>query len=318
VREFRPPEEVFNPESLASLAGAPLTIGHPRGGVVTASNWSALTKGHVGDSITPDGNFVSAPVRVQDAETCNRVDAGDYPEMSCGYTADMDDTPGEWEGQKYDCIQRNIRYNHLALLPRNTSRAGPEVGIRLDSMDELVAVSGDESIHYYVNDNSLPKPGTPVNVLDAKDFVSRAEFDALRGENESLKAQLETERKLKTDALDAASPANLDKHVAARTALVEAARHLHPEIKTDGLTAHEIRVAALKHGAPAIKVDGESEAYVQGVFAAQSVMAKAAGEAHKQVQEGSPTPKNDSAGPDKVSAAKAAYQKRMSEQYKGN
>ncbi|MCX7015414.1 MAG: alpha/beta hydrolase fold domain-containing protein, partial [Candidatus Sumerlaeota bacterium] len=42
--------------------------------------------------------------------------------LSCGYTCDLEHTPGNWMGIKYDAIQRNIRYNHMAVV--KAGRAG--------------------------------------------------------------------------------------------------------------------------------------------------------------------------------------------------
>ena len=44
------------------------------------------------------------------------VKDGRSRELSCGYYCDLDETPGEYEGQRYDARQRNIRGNHLALV----------------------------------------------------------------------------------------------------------------------------------------------------------------------------------------------------------
>ena len=55
--------------------------------------------------------------------------------MSLGYVCKIDETPGEWNGQKYDQIQRDINYNHLAVVHKG--RAG-NARIRLDA-DELVS-----------------------------------------------------------------------------------------------------------------------------------------------------------------------------------
>ena len=41
-----------------------------------------------------------------------------------------DETPGEWNGQPYDVIQRNIRINHLALVAN--ARAGDSARLNLD------------------------------------------------------------------------------------------------------------------------------------------------------------------------------------------
>lgn len=143
-REFRPPSEVFHPDSLASLQAAPVTDFHPAG-AVTPENWRQLTVGHVGEDVKQDGSHVSAPLNIQDAEAIRNINAGDRKELSCGYTCDLDETPGIWEGQHYDAIQRNIRYNHVALLPTGAGRGGASVALRLDSTD-AVAVESDKSV----------------------------------------------------------------------------------------------------------------------------------------------------------------------------
>jgi len=126
-REFRPVSEVMAPASLASLRGVPLTIEHPNGGVVTTANTKAVTDGVVMD-VWPDGEFVGVRVRLY-------TDAGiaaarEYRELSCGYEADVMDEGGVYEGQTYEKTQRNIRYNHLSIVPEG--RAGPEARLLLD------------------------------------------------------------------------------------------------------------------------------------------------------------------------------------------
>jgi hypothetical protein len=136
-KELRHPDEVFAPESLASAqAGLPVTVGHPAA-LVTLSNSRDLKVGTTVRDAAAEGRFVSAPIQIEDAQACARIDAGDLVELSTGYTCDYDPTPGVWEGQAYDGIQRNIRYNHVALLPAGGGRAGSEVSLRLDAGDGL-------------------------------------------------------------------------------------------------------------------------------------------------------------------------------------
>jgi len=53
-------------------------------------------------------------------------------DVSIGFTFDTDKTPGEWEGTKYDYVQRNIFLNHVAA-PIETGRCpGPICGIGFD------------------------------------------------------------------------------------------------------------------------------------------------------------------------------------------
>jgi hypothetical protein len=136
-REYRPAEEVFAPDSLTSLRSSTLTDLHPDPAAypagVTAQNWNDLAVGHVGDDVRPAGEFVAVSVLVQDAAEVAMVDAGTRRELSCGYTCDVDPTPGTTPaGEAYDAVQRNIRYNHVALGPSGWGRAGSECALRLD------------------------------------------------------------------------------------------------------------------------------------------------------------------------------------------
>ena len=57
-------------------------------------------------------------------------------ELSCGYNLRLDETPGVWEGQPYDAIQRDIEINHLALVDK--ARAGEQARLNLS----LIHISG--------------------------------------------------------------------------------------------------------------------------------------------------------------------------------
>lgn len=149
VREYRPPEEVFSDASLASLGGIPVTIGHP--GAVNAANWRDVAVGHVSDAPParrPDGalEWLESQVVVSDAKALDRVAQGDLVEVSMGYSADVVDQAGVApDGTRYDRIQKNIRFNHLALLQDGRARAGRGARLRLDSNGDEMAIRNDSS-----------------------------------------------------------------------------------------------------------------------------------------------------------------------------
>ena len=133
IRELRPIEEVLAPESLATLRGVPVTDLHPPE-LVTPENFRTHSRGHVlGDAVPEDGTKVSAVLAVQDAELIGKVERGDAREVSLGYEMEIDPTPGVWNGEAYDQVQRRIRYNHAALGPVGWGRAGRDVALRLDA-----------------------------------------------------------------------------------------------------------------------------------------------------------------------------------------
>ena len=102
-REYRPPEEAFDKDSLASLKGKPITIGHQ--GMVTSQNAANIRPiGTVLSAGQADGDTITADVVLYSLPTSAR-------ELSCGYNLDLDETPA---GEPYDAVQRHIRYNHVA------------------------------------------------------------------------------------------------------------------------------------------------------------------------------------------------------------
>jgi hypothetical protein len=134
--ELRPADEVFAEDSLVTLKSAPVTQGHP-GSLVTPDTWKRLAVGHAGDDVRRDGEFVAVSVCVQDAATLELVRSKELVELSCGYSCDLDETAGTFEGKPYTRIQRGIRYNHVALGPEGWGRAGSDVRLHLDSNTAL-------------------------------------------------------------------------------------------------------------------------------------------------------------------------------------
>jgi len=117
-RELRLPEDVFAEESLASYKGKPIIITHDAG-LVDKDN---VHQEQIGTILTEgyrSGDVVRAEIIIHD--TNEMKDCG-LKELSLGYSLDLEHTPGEWNGQHYDAIQRNIEINHLALV--GSARAG--------------------------------------------------------------------------------------------------------------------------------------------------------------------------------------------------
>jgi len=139
-REARIPDEVFSDKSIASMKGIPVTNEHPVD-LVTAHNATSLTKGWTGHDVkTRDGRYLETTVKIVDEATIAQVLDGKH-EVSMGYEVEKDESPGRFDGEEYDVIQRNIRYNHLAIVTKG--RAGPDVKLRLDAADNEI-LNSDE------------------------------------------------------------------------------------------------------------------------------------------------------------------------------
>lgn len=130
------PEDLFTREALDSASGAPITNEHPKDGsqVVLVDNRNS--KNFVSGSISAPqiiDNAIEAQATIYDSELIEDVLNGEKEQASIGFVYEEDATPGEYAGVKYDSIQRNIRINHVAMVPKG--RAGDKVKIHFDCSD---------------------------------------------------------------------------------------------------------------------------------------------------------------------------------------
>lgn len=157
IREFVPEETLFEPASLESLAGAPVTLQHPPE-MVTPSNYKEYSQGSVNGMPKRDGDNLVASMLVIGNEALHAVEYDGVSELSPGYSVDLDETPGEWQGHKYDRVQRKRRYNHQAIV--DAARGGSVCSLRFDGAN--VPNNEDNSMTQI----KLPGGGT-VEVADA-------------------------------------------------------------------------------------------------------------------------------------------------------
>ena len=130
-RELRLPDEVFAPDSLASYEGKPIIITH-NAGEITKENVEDEIIGTILSQAYRDGDDVRAKIVIHDTD---KMKQSGLRELSLGYSLTLDETPGEWNGQPYDAIQRNIRVNHLALV--SAARAGEQARLNIDGKEIL-------------------------------------------------------------------------------------------------------------------------------------------------------------------------------------
>lgn len=120
VLVYRAPEEVFADGAVNGWAGVPVTKDHPPE-LVGPDNVKQYQVGDVRDKAHIDlsEGWLGLEYIVRDSDAIAAFDSGAYGEVSGGYTATLDWTPGVTaDGQHYDCKQTNIKPNHLALVPR--------------------------------------------------------------------------------------------------------------------------------------------------------------------------------------------------------
>lgn len=180
-RELRIPEEVFSDESLASYEGKPIIITHDAG-LVDKSNVSRFQIGTILSKGYRDGDDVRADIVINDTDSMKQCG---LKELSLGYSLDLDETPGVYNGEPYDAIQRNIRINHLALV--REARAGEQARLNIDSRDTTKSVlKGEKVMKKKTRKDSAP--------MAAGDFSKALEeFVARRASRIAEKPTTETE-----------------------------------------------------------------------------------------------------------------------------
>lgn len=283
-RELRHPDEVFKADSLSTLSLVPMTLGHPSDGMpVTARTAKRSVVGAIGDTVKQDGRFVRAPYVIHDDAAIGEVESGRQRELSCGYNCDLDNTPGVFEGEAYDSVQRNIRYNHVAILPRG--RAGSEVRIdcadveefpfspdtqqsqqatrfdtmktiRIDGIDlDVTSPAFDQAWQKFLLTNEKT-----ITDLRTENATLKTEADKQRGRADGLDTEIE---KLKKES----APDAITKKINERVALVaKATKVLGSKYNADGKSDDEIKRAVILKVVPAAKLDGQSADYVSARF----------------------------------------------------
>lgn len=300
-RELRHPEEVFKPESLATLSGIPITYRHPKN-MVAPSNAKATIVGYTGDQVNVvDNKFIKLKGTVTDGGAIEKVVSGEAVQVSCGYVADVIEEAGIFEGETYDCVQKNIIYNHVAIVERG--RAGEEVKFRLDS-DQAILFD-QELVNNIVKGDTMTKIKIGDADYEVSDELKKA-FDGLmksqKDEMEGLKKQMKDGSKEKKDSQEqidklqakydglatekeelvskleeAKAEKKLDSKqihtfVQERKGLEEVANKILSEeikaetVKLDELDNESIKKEVVKKVAPNLTIEEKSDAYIEARF----------------------------------------------------
>ena len=257
-REYRPPEEAFNADSLASIRGKPITLGH-HGWVSSANYREAKPVGTVISDGRQDGNNIRADVVIYSLDTDDR-------ELSCGYQTELEETPGVTEdGQHYDAIQRNIVYNHLAIVPRG--RAG---NARLNMDGEQILESEVDKMSKKIKLDNGIEYDVPAEVevafgaMIAKADEQKKELDAMTAKFDSATAEIE---KLKQDAVKAEAEFKEKFDSAIKTTIeLRTIAQKHGIEKADEMSNEEIKKAVVMKVHPKLSLDGKSAEYIEVAF----------------------------------------------------
>ena len=315
-RELRLPEEVFSPLTLNSMKLKPVTLNHPTE-LVTSDNADKLQVGSLGDNPSwtkewhdrnweevTDGINCAIDMVITKKDAVDAVLNGKQS-LSMGYTCDLEMAqPGStWCGVEYDFIQRNIRYNHCAIV--DSARAGDnaKIELRADSEDAVledimvtkidggtkmslkkikldgIEYEAEESVIKALNAEKARADAAENDACETKKSMDKkvADFEKKVTEFEKRISELEAERdsaKEKKDAAeaelakikaDAADPTHLDAAVKAKIELLHNAEKAKVEVKED-MSDMDIKKAIITSQFPKANFDGKDDIYIQARY----------------------------------------------------
>lgn len=315
-RELRLPEEVFSLSTLNSMKLKPVTLNHPTE-LVTIDNADKLQVGSLGDNPSwtkewehrnweevTDGINCAIDMIITKKDAIDAVLNGKQA-LSMGYTCDLEAAqPGAaWCGIEYDFIQRNIRYNHCAIVDAARAGDNAKIELRADSEDAVL-----EDMVFYKKTDGGTQMLKKIN-LDGIEYEAEAEvIKALQRADEKAKkaeedaceqkkamdkkvadledkekelekriSELEAERdsaKDKADSLekdlekakaDSADPKRLDEAVKAKMELLHNAEKAKIEVKAD-MSDMDIKKAIINSAFPNAKFDDKDDVYIQARY----------------------------------------------------
>lgn len=306
VGRLRSVEEVK--KATESINCKPVTLQHPNQ-PVSLDNIDDLQVGMSSNDASFDGLNNHVTITVTSPKAIKAIENGEVKAISMGYKCDVVDNAGVWQGSKHEQEQRDIVYNHIALV--REGRAGDQVrfcvgdsaeaedifGISLEE-DKATIKDGKEIKNPSVNDESNNKTKMEQSMktihLDGVEYqadekvieaLQAAQADSAEkleeihtlldgiADLESQVAGLQEDLKTANDEVDEAL---IDAAVNAKLAIMDVARSAGIECDASS-DVSELKRQVIAAAFDNIDLDSvEDESAVNALFAsASSVLAKA-------------------------------------------
>ena len=188
-RLLRDPEELR--KAVSTFNNKPILTRHIGVSVVNPPKDAII--GSTGEVADFDGTYLSNSMVIWDVDSIMGIETERQKENSSSYRYRLDMTPGEYEGEAYDGVMRDIVCNHVAIVP--SGRAGSDVFV-YDSKPSIgkTLMSKLDKFWAYI----LPKLASDADPEEVKKEVSKViKDDATQAEkdNESEAERLEREER---------------------------------------------------------------------------------------------------------------------------
>lgn len=197
---YRPAEELSKPETVASINGIPVQLRHHAEFADAPARETRV--GATGTDAEWRAPYLMNSLTVFDADAQKAINSGALRELSMAYHYRPEMKAGEFDGQHYDFIMRDIRGNHLALVEEG--RAGADVlvydskpGAKMDRLEEIkaaLAKIAEEVAALKTGQDEEPADGGPLS--DEEEATLKgllARYEKYKGQEQEPAADEEEE-----------------------------------------------------------------------------------------------------------------------------
>ncbi|PWF25051.1 DUF2213 domain-containing protein [Corticimicrobacter populi] len=294
---YRPQEELERPETIKSANLVPWINEHEFLGAEGTPAEKKGVQGTTGESAYFDYPYLRNNIRLYSESMQGLIDRGKV-ELSPSYRCRYEFASGEFEGQRYDAVQRDILFNHLASV--DEGRTGPDLKVQ-DAL--TITYDSAEFINMEFTEEQLAQLRALIEQVLAEKKPAGSDNDTPKTGDE-----VDPDKKPSTDADPAAATAAAatpeEKEAAAKTVesaegaaeMVELAQEAVAEAK-EALeevqeAAKEVEAAPTADGIKRLKdaMDGLKAARAKATKAADAVaLAQSVSDLARQVAKGQDT-----------------------------
>jgi hypothetical protein len=186
---YRPEQSLNNPDTINSFKLLPWIDDHKMLGDLGVPTEQKGVSGVIGEEVYYEAPYLKATIKVFSQAMTDKIQSGEKIELSAGYACTYDWQSGvTQDGVAYDCIQTQMRGNHLALV--DEGRMGHDVKV-MDSADRYFSTIDSKDI--IMPENEVQQP-TLADVLAAilaltamlKPVAAEAKAEEAQGEGAAM------------------------------------------------------------------------------------------------------------------------------------
>lgn len=263
-REYRADEELFRTDSLDSIKGAPVTDLHPKekgeDNFLTPANIKEYIIG-ITENVEREGQYLKGSLIIFDEDAIMAIESGERKEISLGFKCNLEQTPGNINGENYDSIQRNIIVNHVAIGPKGWGRAGADCSIRTDSKNNNLKKGEkmDEVIHFDGIDIALNSDSIKTYLVE-----KRKQLNEIQERLDAANIEIDNKKSIIT-ALE--GPKAVNARVNTRIKLLKQCQEIIGDDEClDSLSDEELKLLAIKKHYPNLDIKDKDQGYIDGIF----------------------------------------------------